>query len=145
MQLKIRRGASVFFSLLLLILAGCGKSAYPVKGTVTFEGKPLWGGGSITFLPLDGQAEPASGMIAEDGSYRLTNSGSRPGEFRVVIVQTTQKERQPTPDGTPAAPIQSAPSDEVIPEIYADHRNSPLKAKVEAKGLNEVNFELKRE
>ena len=144
MPMKMRQAASIAMPLVLVVLAGCGKSAYPVKGKITLEGKPLWGGGSITFLPLASQMEPASGMIAEDGTYQLSN-GARPGDYRVVITQTTQKERAPTPDGTPAAPVLSVPPDELIPEIYADHRNSPLNAKVEPKGPNDINFNLKSE
>ena len=151
MQLKTRWAARVWVSLLLVSLLGCGKSVYPVKGTVTYEGKPLPGGGAITFLPLTSQGEKiASGTIAEDGTYSLTTNrpgdGSRPGEFRVVITQTTEKEPTRTPDGTPApARVWSVPPEDRIPEIYAEHRNSPLHAKVEATKLNEINFDLKRE
>jgi hypothetical protein len=64
----------------------------------------------------------------------------------VVIVQTTEKEPIPTPDGTPAAaPAWRVPPEDRIPGIYTEHRNSPLSAKVEAIKLNEINFDLKRE
>ncbi len=37
------------------------------------------------------------------------------------------------------------PPEDLIPGIYAEHRNSPLTANVEATKLNEINFDLKRE
>ena len=150
MQWKRRWTARVGVSVVLLGLLGCGKSVHPVHGTVTFEGKPLASGGTITFLPLTEQTgKVASGMIAEDGTYRLTTNrpgdGSTPGEYRVVIMQSTEKEPTPTPDGTPVAPILSVPLADRIPGIYADHYKSPLTAKVEASKSNELNFDLKRQ
>jgi hypothetical protein len=151
MTLRTRWAARVGVALVLVSLLGCGKSTHAVKGTVTYQGKPLAGGGAITFLPLDNQSDKiANGTIAEDGTYSLTTSrpgdGARPGEFRVVIIQSTEKERAPTPDGAPVAARALRVSEEDrIPDIYADHRNSPLTAKVEAKALNEIHFDLKRQ
>ena len=58
------------------------------------------GGGSISFVPLGDQAgKTAGGEIKEDGTYELmTNKpgdGSMTGEFRVVIIQVTEREPEP--------------------------------------------------
>lgn len=135
---------------------GCSPSGqvkvYPVKGKVTFAGKPLIGGGSIALIPQTSQeGKAAGGEIKEDGTYELTTyalgDGSMPGNFRVVINQVTVKEPTPTPDGTaaPNSTIFTVPEADRIPRIYGDIENSPLTAKVEAKPLNELDFDLKRQ
>lgn len=74
---------------LALPLAGCGDSGpalYPVKGTVTFNGKPL-NTGSVMFVPQS-KGPAAYGPIAEDGTYNLTTDdkdGALPGKHRVMI------------------------------------------------------------
>jgi hypothetical protein len=137
---------------LLLFALGCesNNAVYPVRGKVMFDGKPMAGGGSISLLPLKEQeGKTAGGEIAEDGTYTLSTygdgDGSMPGEFRVVIYQVTEKEPERTEDGQrPAFSTSSLPMADRIPEVYADPRNSPLRATVEAKSLNEINFDLKR-
>jgi hypothetical protein len=131
---------------------GCGGSTkvYPVKGTVKFEGKPMKGGGSITFQPTGSQpGKTGGGEIKEDGTYELmTNApgdGSMPGDFRVVITQTTEREPSRTKDGERAGKSVSVVGEaDRIPLIYADPTKSPLTAKVEAKD-NVIDFDLKRE
>ncbi|VTS05563.1 hypothetical protein [Tuwongella immobilis] len=137
----------------LALLSGCSSEipVYPVSGKVTLEGKPMMGGGSIAFIPLDNQpGKTAGGEIAADGTYSLTtnvpNDGCMTGKFRVVITQVTEQEPESTPDGE--KPIRKAqtvvPMSERIGRIYADHRQSPLTAEVQAQSANELNFDLKR-
>jgi hypothetical protein len=138
---------------LFLSLAGCGSgsvTAYPVKGKITLDGKTMKGGGSIAFLPFGTQqGKAAGGEIAEDGTFQLTTytpgDGSMVGEFRVIILQSADREPQATPDGK-AAPklVATVKPDERIPLIYGDAQQSPLKAKVEARSDNELNFDLKK-
>ncbi|MCI0459851.1 MAG: hypothetical protein L0Z62_23115 [Gemmataceae bacterium] len=150
MRLLIQGARWVGASIILVVLSGCGSSGvYPVKGKVTVEGKPMAGGGSIIFVPLGTQAgKQAGGNIETDGTYTLTTNspgdGSLPGEFRVVIVQVTEKEPEATPDGQAPAKGWSLPPAERIPLLYGDQDRSPLKATVEAKNPNELNFDLKR-
>ncbi len=135
-------------------LFGCGSGGnpvYKVQGKVTFEGKPLPGGGSIAFVPLGMQAgKTGGGEIARDGTYRLTTyvegDGSMAGEFRVVVMQGGDVEPPKTPDGQKAAkpPAPLTPA-ERIPGVYGDFDKSPLRATVEAKTLNEIDFTLKRD
>lgn len=138
-----------------LSATGCGSGntikIYPVKGRVNFAGKPMVGGGSIAFVPLANQpGKTAGGEIKEDGSYEMTThesgDGSMTGEFRVVIQQTIFREPKNVGDGagaTPAATTTVAEGDR-IPAVYSDAQNSPLKTTVEAKELNELNFDLQR-
>jgi hypothetical protein len=132
---------------------GCSSEfpVYPVQGRVNFEGKPMVGGGSISFVPLKEQeGKTAAGEIAADGSYRLTTNvdgdGSMPGEYRVVIVQQVDQEPQRTGDGEEALviPASTLPVADRIPAIYADPTKSPLRATVEAQSENKIDIELKR-
>jgi hypothetical protein len=131
--------------------AGCGGSSkvYPVKGTVKFEGKPMKGGGSISFQPTGGQSgKAAGGEIKEDGTYEVMThkpgDGSMTGDFRVVILQSTDREPDPTKDGERAGKAVSVvAAGDRIPGIYADPTRSPLTAKVEAKE-NVIDFDLTR-
>ena len=140
----------------LIAIVGCGPSGqvkvYPVKGLVKFEGKPMVGGGAISFVPVSEQAgKTAGGIIKPDGTYELTTyrdgDGSMTGEFRVAIFQETAQEQVATPDGT--APVAAAkpdvPQADRIPLVYMNDRETPLKANVEAKTVNEINFDLKRQ
>jgi hypothetical protein len=135
----------------LAAAVGCGgdPTVYPVRGKVTWEGKPMAGGGSISFVPLTSmKGKAAGGFIAEDGTYTLTThregDGSMAGEFRVVVTQQTEKEPQRTEDGKAAAKGTSLPAADRIPPIFSDTYQSPVKVKVEAKSLNEINIDLKK-
>jgi hypothetical protein len=141
----------VVVAVVLLTAVGCGSNkVYPVKGMVKFEGQPLKGGGSISFVPLGKkEGKTAGGEIAQDGTYTLmthkTGDGSMTGEFRVVITQVTEREPENTGDGEKRVgkPIEVVAKADRIPDIYADHYNSPLRATVEAKE-NAIDFDLKR-
>lgn len=146
-QLLQTAGAAVA----LLAATGCGgERVYPVQGKITFEGKPLQGGGAISFVPLGKQeGKTAGGEIAEDGTYKLTthkpDDGSMPGEFRVVVMQVVEREPVKKRDGEKAAQaVAAVPKEDRIPEIYGDFQKSPLTAKVEAKD-NRIDFDLKRD
>ena len=145
--------ASLFAAISFLV--GCSPSGqvkvYPVKGRVNFDGKPMVGGGGISFVPKTGQAgKTPGGIIKPDGTYVLGTygeaDGSMAGEFRVVVYQETVKEGAAAPDGTaPTATASAAvPMADRIPLVYASDRDSRLTATVEAKD-NEINFELKRQ
>jgi len=141
--------------IIAVLAAGCGSSdnvtVYPVKGKITFNGKPLVGTGAISLIPTGNQAGAAAGgEITEDGTYELTTykpgDGSMPGEFRVVIHQVVFQEGANTEDGAAtgsAAAPPPVPEADRIPEIYSHPKNSPLTMKVEAKP-NEINLDLKR-
>lgn len=143
-------GLVAFALFLLSFSGGCGRiPVYPVRGKITFEGQPMKGGGSISFMPMNDQpGKAAGGEISSDGSYVLMThrpgDGSMTGQFRVVIAQVTENEPERSPDGSAPKKSQSLPKEDRIPTIYADPQNSPLTATVEAKD-NELNFDLKRQ
>jgi hypothetical protein len=130
-------------------LVGCGEALYPVKGKITFEGKPIEGGGSISFIPL-GTQKAAAGDLSEDSSFQLmTNKpgdGAMVGDYRVVVYQIVETEGERVGDGEKrkAKAGKIVPMDQRIPAIYSDDYNSPVTAKVEAKNPNEITIDLKR-
>ncbi len=150
-MLLVRSGVVLAFAAAIIASTGCGgTSVHPVKGKVTFNGKPMKGGGSISFVPTGNQAgKTAGGEIDQDGNYVLTSNktgdGSMTGEFRVVIYQTVEQEPEATADGTKAAKsVMAVPVADRIPLIYCDPVNTPLTAKVEAKD-NVIDFDLKKD
>ena len=74
----------------ILVLSGCGPAApslVDVRGSVTFNGKPL-PKGQIAFVP-EGSGQPGLGYLSSEGTYRLMSGGGRPGilpgTYRVSI------------------------------------------------------------
>lgn len=143
-----------------IVTIGCSGSdnvmVYPVKGIVMFEGKPMVGGGSISFVPTTSQnGKNAGGIINPDGTFQMTTyddgDGAMAGTFRVMIMQTVVDE--PTIQGdtdTPGnaakiAPVKTVPPEQQIPLIYADPANSPSTVTIEAKELNELKIELSKQ
>jgi len=150
---------SIQICLATLLLAGCGGSTdvevYHTSGVVTFDGKPMSGGGSISLVPTTSQAGKASGgIINPDGTFVLSTygdgDGAMAGTFRVMIAQTTTAE--PDFGGDSDAPGAAANTEgtstvdkaDVIPLIYADPVNSPVTVTIEAKDKNELKIELDR-
>lgn len=142
------------FWLILLCCLGCGSDqlrVYPVSGKISFDGKPMEGGGSIALIPTGTETgKAAGGIIDEDGNYTLSTytegDGSIPGQFRVIITQTAVDEPEATPDGT--APTESVPflsADKLIPAIYSDFKASPLIVDIKAEKQQGINFDLKRD
>ncbi|WP_165249407.1 hypothetical protein [Paludisphaera soli] len=97
MSLRSRSAAAALLALGLaaaLLAPGCGSSSaqppagsiVPVKGVVTYKGKPL-ARGTIVFEPDSGRE--AQGEIKADGSFVLTtflpDDGATPGVHRVAV------------------------------------------------------------
>ena len=70
----------------------------PVKGKVTYKGKPLTQG-EIVFEPESAGRE-AHGGIQSDGTFELTTykqgDGAVPGTHRVAVTGTSKKDAVPT-------------------------------------------------
>jgi hypothetical protein len=103
----MRRGGVWLVACCVLFAAcsGCGSKSdsysaptVPVKGKVTYKGKPLTQG-EIVFEPDSGGRE-AHGPIQPDGSFELTTNkqgdGTVVGTHRVAVTGTSKK------DGVPA-------------------------------------------
>ncbi len=150
---------SVFMATLLVVSVGCGESdnveVFPTRGTVNFDGKPMSGGGAISFVPLASQnGKTAGGIINPDGTFVMTTyvdgDGAMVGTFRVIINQSTSQE--PDFGGDSDAPgaaqsvkaVQTVTARDIIPTIYADPVTSPVEVKIEAKEQNELTIDLSR-
>lgn len=150
---------SVLLVWMSLTLAGCSGSdnveVFPVRGVVRFEGKPMSGGGSISFIPsVSQQGKNAGGIIEADGTFVMTTyiegDGAMVGTFRVIINQTTSQE--PDFGGDSDAPgaaqnagaVKTVGNTDLIPTIYADPANSPITVTIEAKDNNELTIDLNR-
>lgn len=136
-------------------IAGCGSDqveVFPVTGTVSYLGSPMKGGGSISFVPTGGQQGKApGGVINEDGTFTLAtygdNDGAMPGEYRVVVMQSTYDEPAITQDGEAPAgePVEKVPPEARIPLIYSDPANSPLTATIRSDGETVLDLQLEEQ
>jgi hypothetical protein len=132
-------------------LLGCNQSAapptYPVRGTVTYQGKPLTGA-AVAFM-ADGASRVATGKTDDTGSFQLTtfqeNDGAVPGSHVITV-----KKYQTDPPALPVAPPDGSvsPADEAkytaamarwletakiaVPKKYTDQRTSDLRQEVVA-------------
>ncbi|QDV51963.1 hypothetical protein [Gimesia fumaroli] len=146
------------------MLIGCGgeerATVYPTSGIVHYDGKPMVGGGAISFVPISTQnGKAAGGIIKDDGTFVMstyeTGDGSIAGEFRVTVYQTTVQEpetvadsdgaaSETTPGPAPSEPIQTVEKKDRIPLVYSDPAKSPVTVKIDPNGKNEsLNIDLK--
>lgn len=158
---QVERSWQQYFLLLLsasFALSGCGGAAkdplYAVGGTVTVKGTPVKEG-AITFIPAQGRQ--VSGII-ENGKYSLTtyqhNDGARAGEYKVQVqaMEAAGGEETSAIDEVSSfaeelkletdAPPRRQRIKFIVPPVYANPATTPLKATVEAKEANEINFEI---
>ena len=116
---------------------GCssGPATSPVKGKVTFQGKPVTEG-TVTFLNLT-EGGAAEAQINKDGSITF-QGGVMPGEYRVVITPLTHIV-DTDPGKSPPAPVEKPAPD--IPPKYRQQGTSKLQASVKP-GPNEFTFDM---
>lgn len=128
--------------LALSVISGCAeqidkKPTAPVKGVVTYEGKPLETG-EVVFFPDSGE-QIAHGKIQPDGSFQLTTyeegDGAFPGTHKVTIISERDME------GVSAEDPEAALEPSFIPLKYNMQKTSGLTAVVK-EGGNEINFDL---
>jgi hypothetical protein len=108
-------GLGLCFVLSLLVGCGSASGKGKVSGKVTFAGQPVTGG-SITFAPLaapnasagaEGGARPATGRVAEDGTFSLSTDEDGDGALigRHSVVYSPPSAATETPDPrTPPSP-----------------------------------------
>jgi hypothetical protein len=127
----VRLVCSILFLAPPLLVTGCGGSTAPVSGTVTLNGAPLTGGGTVTF---QGSGGGASGVINPDGTYTIPNAPV--GEVHVAVVPGRGPAAgvtiTPPPDVSEMKPPQALapawtpPAAVSIPLKYADPNTSGL-------------------
>jgi len=136
----------------VLLIAGCGSgrpTTVPVRGKVTFDGKPV-PTGRITFYPAEGRS--ATGAIGPDGSYTLTTfepgDGALPGKHRVTIraVQQSSATMSKSPerklrDGIPDSDLMGTLR-WLVPERYSRRETSGLDVEVTPERTEPYDFQL---
>lgn len=127
----------------LLGIVGCGGPAgpelTPISGTVTFEGKPV-GPGTVAFVPLDGNGNPASGTIDTSGRFKMSvynpGDGVLPGSYKVSV--TVVKEPAHGDDKGNLYPPTF-----LSPERYMNPDSSGFNVTVEKRKPQDLKFDLK--
>ena len=123
-------------ALLLALTFGCaGNKPKSVSGKVTLDGE-LVKGGSIVFLPAEGDGTKGAAEIV-DGSYLIgADNGLKPGKYRVEISWFKPTGRK-IPSADPG--FTTDETREVIPAKY--NASSTLTAEIGA-GENKHDFSL---
>ncbi len=117
---------------LIVLAAGCGQSgprAYPVSGTISFDGKPV-SDGDILFIPADASLGPDAGKIV-GGKF---TAQAKQGKCRVEISALDIGPDTPMFEGAPIA-------GNYIPGRY--NAESELEVDVLPKGGNDFQFKLR--
>lgn len=119
-----------------VLLVGCsrGNKSFTLKGTVSYQGKPLNSG--VVRLHM-GEEHMAAAMIQPDGSFEATEVF--PGQAKVTVERKARRrawKQGDTPPGGSSAKRGTAPPD-AIPDKYKDVNTSGLAFTLEAgKPLN---------
>ena len=129
--------------LAISLAAGCGgvtpiSGLVPVSGKVTYEGKAV-PKGTISFTPEDPAGMSGAGVIS-NGSYSIKSTtsspGLKPGNYAIAIESW---ESEPTMD----AKGKPVPGKSAIPPMYTKAKTSGFTAKVEKKGSQKFDFDMK--
>jgi hypothetical protein len=152
-SIRICQTLGVILILTLTIQAsGCGGASKrpplaKVSGKVLYNGEPL-GNATVVFQLADGSAPRRSeGLTDADGSFTLTTYNTDDGAIIGSNIVTVSKkgggtgQRVMTPADL-AAMGGAPPSEDQLPEKFADPKTSGLKYEVEA-GKNEFEIALK--
>jgi hypothetical protein len=120
----------------IVLAGGCGGlKRVPVKGKVTYDGKPVEEG-EITFIPQSKDVGPASGSHIKDGNYECSGKGAvLVGKCKVQITGTRVAKVKQDPN------LPFVPKDQYIPEKY--NKKTTLEFDVPESGPVEKNFDLK--
>jgi hypothetical protein len=148
-------------ALLLLSSTGCGQKLVKSNGIVTLDDQPLEGA-TLTFTPVRaGKGRVATARSGTGGSFQLTThntgDGAEPGEYKVTVIKTKQREDTPTAPPTNPSELESAkkfmmkamgmpnrasspgsafsprstrPAETEVPKIYSDADKTPLKVTI---------------
>ncbi len=110
---RTRAASAVLVLILAGLTVGCGRGIGNIKGTVSFQGKPL-PAGTISFYDSDNGVQ--NGEIKSDGSYEV--KGVLAGEAKIAV-------RVPLIIDSPIK-VGPAPTIVPIPARYLNHETSGL-------------------
>ena len=133
------RFTTVLLLVFVLTSAGCGDGKVRVRGTVTFDGKPV-DRGVISFDPADGQG-PNTGSEIADGRFELSGPAEAIPGKKIVRIRAFRITGRKIESGPPAPPGTLVDELEAfIPAHYNAH--STLTADIAPGKVNDVAFEL---
>lgn len=127
----------------LAMALGCSNAPEmaPVEGKVTYNGEPLKFG-TVLFQNTTG-GQPASGLIQQDGSFKLTTpkagDGAKPGQYNVSVY--CYESQDPAKQASFAGGDQSM-GKLLVPKKYIMANTSGLTAEVKAEANEPIVFEL---
>jgi len=124
-------------------LVGCGKTdpfaRQPVKGTITWKGKPIQFG-TITLEPASGQKTGATASIANGAFSIPREAGPSPGAYAVWI-HAFDRGADPPPGTAPGE--EGPPPKEILPEKYLKNAAGQIDVKqVKDEAPNELTLDL---
>lgn len=129
-----------FFVLVLVV--GCSKSDHmhtaPVKGVVTYMGKPV-PNGTVMFMPSAG-GPAATGELDKQGHFELTTYSAGDGAVlgsHAVSVTAMEEMKDVLPEQRSGLPKP------IVPDKYLSHTTSGIKIEVKPEGDKNVKLELK--
>jgi hypothetical protein len=143
------------FSVVVLMLAGCGKDTAsdrpetaPVTGVVTYKGE-LVEGATVVLMATSQEGRGAMGLTDASGKFNLMTfepgDGAIPGSYGVKIskvsgggLQTQDEAMAMMESGGMPQPTEEK---DLLPAKYKDEKTSGLTADVK-EGENEFTFEL---
>jgi hypothetical protein len=118
----------------------------PIRGEVTYNGKPLTRG-TVTYIPAtSGVGRAANGPIQPDGTFSMTtqtrDDGVMPGEYQIVVYSYEQGAPK-TRDEIEAGGGANAPRlRSMIPEKYTSPETSGLSDDVDENHPGTKKIEL---
>jgi hypothetical protein len=137
----LRRLAAVGTVAVLAVVIGCGKrdpfGRQPLKGFVTWEGKPIKYG-TIALEPAEGQPAGAFAPIREGAFDIPREAGPCPGKYNVWLHAYDHAGERPA-DGREIAP----PKEILPPKFLAKPPAQVTIEKVEGEKVNEFTVDLK--
>lgn len=140
---------SVLLVVSMISFAGCGSDdgpkMKPIRGEVTYNGKPLTHG-RVVYMPKDPTAgRQANGPIQSDGSFVLTTQeagdGAIHGEYDIVIFSRGNGAGQAASREEMEA-MKRRSSGSNIPDRYMSHETSELSDTVDGEHSGTKTIEL---
>lgn len=122
--------------LAVTMVAGCGRSTYPVSGRIVFaDGTPATElDGFIVAMESAEHTSGATGVVQPDGTFRVgtqeVDDGAKPGKYKVSLTPPDPPLDQPAPKP-------------IIDPKYSSMATTDLEVEVTA-GSNEVTLTVER-